>query len=108
MTQLIVQKWEESEAGWGVRPDGYSLHLADDDLQAYVDAHWAALRAEHGENTPHEYDRPVGTPYVWFDPDKETYSLVVAAAKDTPRRYGIRMFDTNYPGSGGTDGWVKR
>lgn len=26
---VICQKWEESERGWGTRPNGYSLHLAD-------------------------------------------------------------------------------
>lgn len=29
MPQVIVQKWEESERGWGTRPDGYSIHPDD-------------------------------------------------------------------------------
>jgi len=24
---FVVQAWEESERGWGVRPDGLSIHL---------------------------------------------------------------------------------
>ena len=27
MNRCYFQRWEESERGWGVRPDGCSLHL---------------------------------------------------------------------------------
>ncbi len=33
---VVVQKWEETERGWGVRPDGFSLHLTDADRSAYI------------------------------------------------------------------------
>ena len=29
------QNWEESERGWGIRPDGCSLHETVDDCVAY-------------------------------------------------------------------------
>jgi len=90
---VIVQKWEESEA-WGTRPDGFSLHLTDEDRKAYIKAYWDGMP----DATPAEYSRPDGTPYAW-DADEETYALVEASEN------GIRRF-TGAPGSGGTDGWI--
>lgn len=31
MNRAYYIQWEESERGWGVRPDGYSLHLTAED-----------------------------------------------------------------------------
>ena len=92
---LIVQKWEESERGWGTRPDGYSLHLSQQALAAYVDDYWARMPNE----TPDEYSRPSGTPYSW-EADEKTYDEVAAS------KNGIRSFSNKTPGSGGRDGWV--
>jgi hypothetical protein len=36
MKSLYLQYWEESERGWGVRPDGCSLHLTKDDCKSYI------------------------------------------------------------------------
>lgn len=91
---LIVQKWEESERGWGTRPDGYSLHLTEEDRLAYIREYWNRMP----DRVPDEYSRPDGTPYHWRAP-QETYDLVAAS------RNGIRHFG-RVPGSGGTDGWV--
>jgi hypothetical protein len=33
---VIRQEWEESERGWGCRPDGYSLHLDKEDRNTYI------------------------------------------------------------------------
>jgi hypothetical protein len=58
--EVVVQKWEESERGWGTRPDGYSLHLTEKDREAFVKAYWKGMPSE----APDEYSRPDGTPYT--------------------------------------------
>jgi len=64
---VIAQDWEESEAGWGVRPDGFTLHLTREDRDAYVkgylDRQKAYFDKEIGPGrTPHEYTRTSGSP----------------------------------------------
>jgi hypothetical protein len=93
---VIVQKWEESERGWGVRPDGYSLHLTESDRVAYEKAYWEKMPDEVQE----EYSRPSGKPYS-AEVDDATFAKVKAGDK------GIREFDNDYPGNQGTDGWMK-
>ncbi|HEX8762765.1 MAG TPA: hypothetical protein VF733_03315 [Candidatus Saccharimonadales bacterium] len=58
--QAICQKWEESELGWGVRPDGFSLHLTCAGLSRFVKEHWDMLPAR----LPAEYSRPSGKPFA--------------------------------------------
>lgn len=58
---VFCQQWEESERGWGVRPDGYSIHLSLEDAQAFIKAYWD--RQPDGP-APDEYSRPCGKPYA--------------------------------------------
>ncbi len=92
--EVIVQKWEESERGWGTRPDGFSLHLTEADRQAYIEWYWAGMP----NSAPDEYSRPDGTPYKALV-DDETFAKVKGSFN------GLRSFETP-PGSGGTDGWI--
>lgn len=55
---LVRQDWVESERGWGVRPDGYSLHLTSGDRDAFVKDYWDTMPNE----APDEYSRPDGEP----------------------------------------------
>jgi len=48
--------WTESEEGWGVRPDGASLHLTQDDANEYLNEYWAHMPVE----VPTEYSRNDG------------------------------------------------
>ena len=57
---LVLQEWEESEQGWGVRPDGYSFHLSEEDCKAYVKEYWASMPKE----VQYEYSRTCGNP-IW-------------------------------------------
>lgn len=57
--EVLCQEWTESEAGWGQRPDGYSLHIDMRTLKAYVEAYWGRMPAK----PPHEYSYPDGNPY---------------------------------------------
>ena len=88
---VIVQKWEESERGWGVRPDGYSLHLTEADRKAFVQAHWDALPAE----APYAYTRPSGAPYD-AQVDAATFTALQAAGAA-----GLRVWQGPLPGDGG-------
>jgi hypothetical protein len=60
MKKVYLQYWEESERGWGIRPDGCCLHLTKEDHKKYVDSIYKE-RESHTE-IPYEYDRPVGEP----------------------------------------------
>lgn len=66
--QAICQEWEESERGWGVRPDGFTLHLSLADRDAWIKAYWARMP----DSPPDEYSRPSGQAY-WCEVDKTTY-----------------------------------
>lgn len=57
---VFIQRWEESEAGFGIRPDGCSLHLSLDDCRDFCEE---ALQSQFqllGPKTPHEYSRLSG------------------------------------------------
>lgn len=92
---VVVQKWEESERGWGVRPDGYSLHATDEDRLAYIKAYWDSMP----DSPPDEYSRPSGSPYQ-AEIDSGTYGKLTEAG------LGLRVYRGPYPGDGGPDGWV--
>ncbi len=55
---VIRQDWLESERGWGIRPDGYSLHLTEADRQAYIREYWDRMP----DAVPDEYSAPNGDP----------------------------------------------
>jgi hypothetical protein len=59
MKQLLMQPWLESERGWGVRPDGCSMHFNEADHRVFVDKYWDSMPDE----VPDEYSRPNGNPY---------------------------------------------
>ncbi len=60
---VYVQEWEESERGWGTRPDGYSFHFTQNDVDTFIRAYWAEETARNPTNTvPDEYSRPLGRP----------------------------------------------
>ncbi|MCX6735712.1 MAG: hypothetical protein NTZ13_01355 [Candidatus Parcubacteria bacterium] len=91
---VICQKWEESESGWGSRPDGYSLHLSFEDSKAFIDGYWKGMPDE----VPDEYSRPCGTVYKCFV-SEEVYLEVKASSN------GLRFWNDDYP-VGDTDGWM--
>lgn len=58
--KAYLQYWEESERGWGVRPDGCSIHLDLKSHTIYVDEVYRDRTFHH--HVPDEYDRIVGNP----------------------------------------------
>ena len=58
LKSLIYVGWEESERGWGTRPDGCSLHLSAEDYQTF----FKEYAAKQPRYVPDEYSRPAGEP----------------------------------------------
>ena len=82
---VIRQDWEESERGWGVRPDGCSLHKTIEDCRAYISQYWDSMP----RYAPNEYERPAGEPYHISVP-KELYDEM-AESDCGMRLYGYSM-----------------
>ena len=55
-----MQYWEESERGWGVRPDGCSIHESLADHKKFVDSVYSK---RDPNRVPDEYDRTVDEPF---------------------------------------------
>lgn len=83
MTTYTVyrQDWLESERGWGVRPDGYSLHATRADLASFVREYWKGMPDE----VPDEYSRPDGESFT-VEVDEATHKAIATS------QYGIRRY----------------
>jgi hypothetical protein len=76
---VLVQEWEESEAGWGVRPDGYTMHATKAAMDRYVAAYWARMPPRDAKGRPPDcYSRESGKPYM-VRVAEEIYQRVLAA-----------------------------
>lgn len=76
-----VQKWEESEIGWGCRPDGYTIHVEREHIDAYVKAmrDSEAKQGWNARNVPETYLRPSGEPYQAEITDQATLGKLVVS-----------------------------
>lgn len=82
---VYVLIWEESERGWGVRPDGYSFHRSVENAEAYVKEYVEALPTA----IPDEYER-LATPVIYtYEVDDEIYKSVAES------KNGIRLYNQN-------------
>jgi hypothetical protein len=68
MNKCILQIWEESERGWGTRPDGCTIHTDDDVRIKYIDSIYESRKIE--KSIPDEYDRPIGKSIECFISDR--------------------------------------
>ena len=50
MNKIVLQLWEESERGWGIRPDGCSIHLDDKERSTFIDNEYS----NRSESVPDE------------------------------------------------------
>lgn len=93
MSIAFCQIWEESERGWGVRPDGYSLHLTLEDATNFRIEYMNNQSKYFKENgvigVPDEYTRPYGNPKK-VNIDEELYNQLV-------KERNIRFNDNVYP-----------
>lgn len=94
---VVCQKWEESERGWGTRPDGFSLHVSREAMEKFIRDIYAPRKGAVA--IPDEYDRPDGTPYEVGVSDDVYADLV---ANGGSRRY----FSNLATPAGGIDGWL--
>lgn len=67
MNKCVIQFWEESERGWGVRPDGCSIHIDEIGLSKYVGR---VYEKRDPNNVPDEYSRVSGSPFECFVSDE--------------------------------------
>jgi hypothetical protein len=86
----FCQQWEESERGWGVRPDGYSLHLSLEDVEKYIKQYW---EKQKDGPAPDEYSRNCGKPYMCTISAQLHGQLIEEKRKGS---FGRRFFDS-YP-----------
>jgi hypothetical protein len=68
MNKIIMQLWEESERGFGSRPDGCSFHIDSNERKRFVDEIYKSRECE--VEIPDEYDRIVGDEIEVFVDDK--------------------------------------
>lgn len=73
MNKVILQIWEESERGFGTRPDGCSMHIDLKERENYIRSIYNIRKTD--ASIPNEYDRIVGEGVEAFIEDS-LYTLV--------------------------------
>lgn len=61
MSTVVCQLWDESERGFGRRPDGWSVHKSEVDHKAFCKEYWD--RQPKGP-APAEYTAECGSPFL--------------------------------------------
>lgn len=87
--RVLCQQWTEHTVGWGMTPAGYSYHVTEADLAAYVERHWTHVKAEHHGEVPMVHDAPNGNPY-WVDVTSAVYNKVTRSPLPGLRLYNMR------------------
>ncbi len=64
MLDAILIRWVETERGWGIRPDGCTIHANEEDYKNYV--------KEYNEDLPDE------VPDIYSRPDGEIRKVVIS------------------------------
>ena len=111
--KVWVQKWEESEAGWGTRPDGYTLHLEHADINLFLRAmrereeEWAKKNNKPANYVPPEYSRPEGKPYITEVSNGELVDKIVKSQNGVWGPTGNKYPKPIQPGADDT-GWQSR
>lgn len=77
MPVVIVQNWEESERGWGIHPDGFTIHISMEQRAKYVE--WFYKEFNNLPYAPDEYTRTSGDPFP-VDVPIAVYNKIAAAA----------------------------
>ena len=65
MNKVILQLWEESERGFGTRPDGCSIHIDSDNRNNYIKSIYDSRKDE----VPNIYDKIIGSELEAFIDD---------------------------------------
>lgn len=70
---VFIQNWEESERGWGTRPDGFTVHTSFQQLTDYVS--WYNKTFNNLSEAPDEYTRTSGKP-IEVEVSKELFEKI--------------------------------
>ena len=81
LEKVVYVSWEESEKGWGCRPDGCSLHVIIDDFHKFLSDYWSRMPSQ----VPNEYERPAGSPGTAYVPQE-----IFAQIKKS--KFGLRLW----------------
>ncbi len=65
--------WVESERGWGISPDGYSLHATEVEANKYIKDYWDGM-PDRSAGVPDVYERP-GEPQL-FEVTQEIHDFI--------------------------------
>lgn len=95
---VICQKWEESESGWGTRPDGYSLHLTELNRISFCKEYWTKMPKDY---VPDCYSREDGVPYE-CRVDEKTFKEIKRSKNGI---WCLGVPPTGLNGQRGPDGW---
>lgn len=85
MKTIYLQFWEESERGWGVRPDGASIHINIQSHKNYINEIYSDRNLNQ---IPNEYERAVGTPIEVIATDS-IYELLLSSKNMRIPQYQI-------------------
>lgn len=66
MNKVFLQLWEESERGWGTRPDGCSIHIDMINHKLYIEDSYK----DRNGSVPDVYERIVGNVITAFVDDR--------------------------------------
>lgn len=67
MNKVILQLWEESERGFGTRPDGCSIHTDSDNRNKYIKSIYDSRKVK--TKIPETYERIIGSELEAFIDD---------------------------------------
>lgn len=88
----ILREWEESERGWGIRPDGFSLHLNEAEMERHEKEYWAGMPTK----TPDEYSRP-------SDKGNPVFILSDELKRELLKKGSLRFWQSDYRKMCGAD-----
>lgn len=66
MNRIVLQFWEESVRGSGIRPSGCTIHIDSSERDKYIDSVFSGRSVNH---VPEEYENFFGGPIVAFVED---------------------------------------
>lgn len=100
MPQILVLEWLESEAGWGQRPDGCTIHLSEEDMKKFVKEYWAKM-PDRSQGVPECYSRPCDDKGEWCECDDVIYRTLQLQKKTKPAnsmqsKHGIWVMERSY------------
>lgn len=79
--RVWVQEWEESERGWGRRPDGWSCALDPKEFERHLDEMRRREAEIYQGAVPEEYTRASGEPFQIDLTDKAMLGHFAAGEK---------------------------